>query len=533
MKSQKNKIENEKVNVDNGNQVNTVGIKYQCDGCHFESISVVEIEKHAETNHKKKVAEPVDDISERLQELDIQILCEKCNFRTIHKLEMVEHIKLKHISEQNIEELWINCDQCDYKSKSSSEVSKHVKTFHFNCDQCEYKAGKKTLLTAHKSSNHKTKPKSGTKTCDVCEFTSTNVKGLNKHKAEAHVKNNICSICDKPKVSKKNEWESSTCKSPVHIDCMKVHGKERLEEFKKGLKQYNCVRCKEKSFNINQKSADEEVTEIEDLVSCNFCSFATVEVTDMEKHIIDSHRNLMKHSCSVCKKEFDGEDEFKIHLENACHFKCKTCAKTFKTNDMLMAHSISHADLVDEIVNNVEKHLEAKCKILEETLASERAIIKKNLVSIEELKLMVKKADERTKTVNNSVIEKDKELVKCKNMLNKEICENEKKSTKIIELKLLLARKDKDINDLKEQKGKPSDDTQKQDEEISNLKKMLEETRDLCLEYNHKIENIRKDSKEQANKLSMEKMKVEEELRSAILEKNLLRDSKKSHKEHA
>ena len=114
MKSQKNKIENEKVNVDNGNQVNTVGIKYQCDGCHFESISVVEIEKHAETNHKKKVAEPVDDISERLQELDIQILCEKCNFRTFHKLETVKHIKLKHISEQSIEELLINCDQCDF-----------------------------------------------------------------------------------------------------------------------------------------------------------------------------------------------------------------------------------------------------------------------------------------------------------------------------------------------------------------------------------------------------------------------------------
>ena len=112
---------------------------------------------------------------------------------------------MKHVAEQNIEEIWIDCDQCDFKPKSGSEVTKHVKTSHFNCDLCDFKAGKKTLLTAHKSSNHKAKPKSGTKTCDMCEFISTIVKGLNKHKADAHVKNNICTICDKPKVSKNKQ----------------------------------------------------------------------------------------------------------------------------------------------------------------------------------------------------------------------------------------------------------------------------------------------------------------------------------------
>ena len=94
-------------------------------------------------------------------------------------------------------------------------------------------------------------------------------------------------------------------------------------------------------------------------------------------------------------------------------------------------------------MTNVEKHLEDKCKKLEETLASERLINKKNIEQIDELKGMVKKADERTKTINKTVIEKYAELVKCKDLLNKEICENEKKIKEMEGIKLVLVRKEK------------------------------------------------------------------------------------------
>ena len=322
----------------------------------------------------------------------------------------------------------------------------------------------------------------------MCDFTSTSIKGLNKHKAETHVKKNICSLCDKPKLSKKNEWECYTCKSPVHNECMKVHGKQRLDEFKQGIKQYNCVSCKEKICDINQKSSEEEnhtinqnsseeenptvnqkssekenptVVEIEDWVYCNFCDFSAENESDMENHVMILHISLTKRICSKCKGEFDDEKNFKIHQEKGCNFKCHTCGESFKTEDMLKVHSMTHTNLVDEIVNNVEKHLEEKCRKLEETLASERLIIKRNIENIEELKVLVKKADERTRNVNKSVVEKEEELVKSKDMLNKEICENEKKSAEIIALKLTIARRDKDIEDLKQNRAEPNDNTKK------------------------------------------------------------------------
>ena len=93
-------------------------------------------------------------------------------------------------------------------------------------------------------------------------------------------------------------------------------------------------------------------------------------------------------------------------------------------------------------------------------------------------------------------------------------------------MKVTLIRKDVEINEIKQQQPNSSDG-KKQEEEIYKLKQRLEETRDLCVEYNHKIENIKKESKEQVDKLNIEKTKFEEELRSTVLEKNLLRDSER------
>ena len=84
----------------------------------------------------------------------------------------------------------------------------------------------------------------------------------------------------------------------------------------------------------------------------------------------------------------------KKHGESECTFKCNICAQVFTTSDMLKSHSNCHINLAEEIVTNIEKHLEERCKKLEETIATERDVNKKNLSTIEELKSLVKKADE-------------------------------------------------------------------------------------------------------------------------------------------
>ena len=50
---------------------------------------------------------------------------------------------------------------------------------------------------------------------------------------------------------------------------MKVLGKERLEEFKTGKKQYNCVKCKEKICDIDQSKSRSTEDERVDVIEIN------------------------------------------------------------------------------------------------------------------------------------------------------------------------------------------------------------------------------------------------------------------------
>ena len=302
-----------------------------------------------------------------------------------------------------------------------------MKNSHFICDQCDFKSAKKTLLDAHKGRNHKTK--SATKACEKCEFSSPTIKGLNKHKAEEHPKNNICTRCDKPKLSKKSEWQCFSCQSPAHNECMKVLGKERLEEFKSGKDTYNCRNCKEKHCNIpqsnqNSNNVEQEMIEIKDNYNCSVCEFNTDEEMTLSQHMKDCHKDITMVSCTNCRKEFEEKDELQQHIDRECTFKCDVCTMTFATSSMLRSHSNSHINLAEEIVTNVEKHLEERCRKLEETIAAERVVSQKNLATIEEVRTLVKKADERTRNVNKMLVEKEKEATVIKDNLAKEICGN-------------------------------------------------------------------------------------------------------------
>ena len=138
------------------------------------------------------------------------------------------------------------------------------------------------------------------------------------------------------------------------------------------------------------------------------------------------------------------------------------------------------------------------------------------------------------------MVEKDKELKKCKEIGVEEACENEKKGREVEKMKHVLERKDEELNNMKiamvrkdveieqmKQKNTNAEGSKKQEEEIVKLKQRLEETRDLCLEYKHKIENAKKETKENVDKINIKKLKLEEELRSAIMEKNLHRESER------
>ena len=74
-----------------------------------------------------------------------------------------------------------SCDQCDFTSMYSSNLSQHMKSKHegirYPCDQCEYAATSSGHLQRHKQSKHE-----GIRyPCDQCEYAATDFNSLKKH----------------------------------------------------------------------------------------------------------------------------------------------------------------------------------------------------------------------------------------------------------------------------------------------------------------------------------------------------------------
>ena len=107
--------------------------------------------------------------------------------------------------------------------------------------------------------------------------------------------------------------------------------------------------------------------------------------------------------------------------------------------------------------------------------------------------------------------------------MNREIVKSEKNQSEIEQLKAINKRKDEEIAVLKS-KDNSNDNNQ---EIINVLRDEISRAKDMFLEYEHKIANITKHKDEELKKVNVEKKKVEEDLRCAIREKLMLRDTEK------
>ena len=118
---------------------------------------------------------------------------------------MIEDARERRRNNENT----FTCEQCDYKSPSTTLLKKHIKTDHeeiqFHCDQCNYKAATKTNLIVHLDNNHKnmidieTVDKTNSiiqntyiskrSKCEICERKFNKEETYLKHKKQDHKEN--------------------------------------------------------------------------------------------------------------------------------------------------------------------------------------------------------------------------------------------------------------------------------------------------------------------------------------------------------
>ena len=89
------------------------------------------------------------------------------------------------------------CDQCEYASTIIFNLRRHKQSKHkgirYPCDQCEYATTELSKLKQHKQSKH-----DGVRyPCDHCEYSATYKSELNKHKRMKHTNTEECGVTAK------------------------------------------------------------------------------------------------------------------------------------------------------------------------------------------------------------------------------------------------------------------------------------------------------------------------------------------------
>ena len=107
-------------------------------------------------------------------------------------------------------------------------------------------------------------------------------------------------------------------------------------------------------------------------------------------------------------------------------------------------------------------------------------------------------------------------------MTNAEIIKNLRKQDDIERLQTTIKEKDDEILAFKTNFTENNNS-----DEIKQLKDELGRAKDMFLEYENTIQNLTKQKDEELKKVKIQKKKVEEEYRSAIKEKQLLKDTER------
>ncbi len=111
-------------------------------------------------------------------------------------------------------------------------------------------------------------------------------------------------------------------------------------------KVHTCEECG-RSYSYKYDLKQHYKTHGTPLYVCEYCGFQSSRTQTFKNHMNNRHLKLRPFKCPhpLCNKRFFNNGMLTGHL--AVHtserkFKCKQCKKTFKTNDNLRQHMISH-----------------------------------------------------------------------------------------------------------------------------------------------------------------------------------------------
>ena len=132
----------------------------------------------------------------------------------------------------------------------------------------------------------------------------------------------------------------------------------------------------------------------------------------------------------------------------------------------------------------------------------------------------IESANARTIAVNQQLIESNHELIDARDKINQETISSEMKDRKINDLNLNI----KALEEIAE-KNKGTDNSS--GDEVKKLKDEVQRAKEFCDTYEMKITKLKEEHKQEVNELVIDKLKVEDELRSVVSERQKMKDTER------
>ena len=162
--------------------------------------------------------------------------CDQCEFSSTYSANLSRHIKAKHEGRR------YSCDQCKCNFSQSSSLKRHFELKHedirYPCDRCEYRGITRESLKKHKEAKHEGRRYS----CDQCECTFSFSSSLKRHIELKH--EDIRYPCDRCEYRGITRERISKCKVCNKTFKNRKYLKEHLCKHKTiNNETYKCGKC--------------------------------------------------------------------------------------------------------------------------------------------------------------------------------------------------------------------------------------------------------------------------------------------------
>ena len=227
----------------------------------------------------------------------------------------------KKINESN--EGGFSCDQCEFASTYSANLSRHIKAKHegrrYSCDQCKCNFSQSSSLKRHFELKHE----DIRYPCDRCEYRGITCESLKKHKEAKHEgRRYSCHECEC------NFSQPSSLKRHIEL---------KHEDIR-----YPCDRCEYRGITRERIS------------KCKVCNKTFKNRKYLKEHLC-KHKTINNetYKCGKCGKCFVKRNDLNCHTE--------ACPLTFKKEAKVMIEKIDWQKYVDSFdrideIQNEEVH---------------------------------------------------------------------------------------------------------------------------------------------------------------------------------